>query len=182
VPFDQHSRVAENCEVDSVGHALVRRRRPACQWACHAPVHSLGQTVGGFLTHHGVDGFLANAEDVHGEDVDDAEWTAFLTKWVTMPGLGGWVTTAALRETALRDLPVDGHRPPDPWDGAFILTEQGRIPDVRNLAGRLRGQVGRWHGDYVLRKATDTHDKAPAGTRRPSHDLIPEPPEPYGWA
>lgn len=117
------------------------------------------QTVGGLLAHHGVTGFLDNAEDVHGEDVDDAEWTAFLTKWATMPDLDGWVTTAALRESAMRDLPVDGHRPPDPWDGAFILNEQGRLPDVRNLAARLRGQVGRWHGDYVLRKAKDSHDK-----------------------
>lgn len=117
------------------------------------------QTVGGFLAHHGIGGFLANADDIRSEDVDDAEWTAFLTKWAAMPGLGEWVTTAALRESAMRDLPVDGQRPPDPWDGAFILNEQGRIPDVRNLAGRLRGQVGRWHGDYVLRKATDSHDK-----------------------
>jgi hypothetical protein len=76
-----------------------------------------------------------------------------------MPDLDEWVATAALRESAKRDLAVDGHRPPDPWDGAFILNEQGRLPDVRARAARLRGQVGRWHGDYVLRKATDSHDK-----------------------
>ncbi len=148
-----------------LGHLLVLVMHWCAAGAPRAAGHVMrqftpwAQTVGGFLAHHGVEGFLTNAEDVHGDDVDDTEWTAFLTKWSDMPGLDGWITTAALRESAMREPPVDGHRSPDPWDGAFILNEQGRIPDVRSLAGKLRGQIGRWHGEFVLRKVTDPHDK-----------------------
>ncbi len=40
----------------------------------------------------------------------------------------------------------------DRWDGLFITTSSGRLPNPIHLGRMLTGQTGRWRGDYVVRK------------------------------
>ncbi|WP_412753073.1 hypothetical protein [Krasilnikovia sp. M28-CT-15] len=39
----------------------------------------------------------------------------------------------------------------DAWDGQFITTHNGRLPNPLALGRLLTGQIGRWRGPYVLR-------------------------------
>lgn len=114
------------------------------------------QGTGGFLAHHGIAGFLANAEEARADDADDAEWRAFFSTWHREFGTDR-VTSAALRKSAEIDhsFNSDGH---DRWNGTFVTNEQGRKPGAKQLGAILRGQVGRFHGTYVLRKEIRKHD------------------------
>jgi hypothetical protein len=110
------------------------------------------EAVGGFLAHHGIKGFLANAGNARGIDAEEATWTAFLAKWHRLHD-GKWFTTNELR--------LDAETPPgqfDQWEGLFLL-DRGRIPNVVSLGRLLAGQVGRWRGSYVLRGEQDRHTK-----------------------
>jgi len=115
------------------------------------------QGVGGFLAHHRIEDFLANAEDARQEDADDGEWAVFLAAWHERFGLER-KKAAEVRKSAEPDY-ADGAGALDPWDGMFISNDRGRTPNPKQLAMLLRGQVGRFHGDYVLRKAIDAHTK-----------------------
>ncbi|WP_322754091.1 hypothetical protein [Frankia sp. Cas3] len=114
------------------------------------------QAAGGFVTHHGLPGFLANATDVREMDDAAAMWQAFLSRWEQKFGAQP-ITSAMLRASFERD--PDGS---DPWEGTIpdTLLDGRHIPSVIALGKRLRGQVGRWFGSYVLREATtDSHNK-----------------------
>lgn len=115
------------------------------------------EAVGGFLDHHGIKGFLGNVEDARGIDEEDAMWTAFLARWHQLQpelNLSEWVTTHELRLAA--DTP---HPEPDPWNGLFLTDERGRLPSEISLGKRLTGQIGRYHGSFVLRSKYDSHSK-----------------------
>ena len=113
--------------------------------------------LGGFLAHHQVDGFLTNQADIVDIDEDETRWRAFLTCWHTRHG-DKHLTAADLRRDAEPDrIGLDEH---DPWDGTFITTHTGRLPNTMSLGRLLTGQIGRWRGDYVIRDW-------PARTRRP---------------
>lgn len=113
--------------------------------------------VGGFLAHHRIDGFLANAEEARDGDEDDSDWTIFLSAWFSRFA-GERKTAVEARKSAEVDYSfgVEGR---DPWDGAFITDDRGRRPNAKALGALMRGQVGRFHGDYVLRKLVRKHDK-----------------------
>jgi len=106
------------------------------------------QALGGFLTHHQVPGFLANATEARGLDDDHTEWRTFLLRWAEMFG-DRHVTASGLRRSAEPE--VGG----DPWDGTFPVLNSGRLPTVKALGRRLTGQTGRWRGDIVLRSDID---------------------------
>ncbi|GAA2631052.1 hypothetical protein SMC26_23715 [Actinomadura fulvescens] len=108
------------------------------------------QALGGFLTHHGIDGFLANAADVRGIDEDETRWRAFLATWHSLHG-DQHMTAAELRASGEPDR--IGFDEDDRWEGQFITTHTGRPPNVLALGRLLTGQVGRWRGDYVIRSA-----------------------------
>lgn len=114
------------------------------------------QGVGGFLLHHGVTGFLGNAEEARAEDADDGEWTAFLSTWHGRFA-DQRVTASEVRKTAEVDYSF-GSAGTDPWNGAFLTNAQGRRPTPKQLGNLMRGHVGRFHGDYVLRKIKRAHD------------------------
>ncbi|MCA1229943.1 hypothetical protein [Saccharopolyspora sp. 6M] len=121
----------------------VPQMRQFTRWAQH---------LGGWLEHHGIDGFLANSEDNRALDDDGAEWRAFLLRWHQLHGdkpLG----TKTLRATA-DDLSgtSDG-----PWQGTFPTTANGKLLSTKSLGRKLTGQVGRGRGDIVLRSVYDTH-------------------------
>lgn len=119
--------------------SAVPAMRQFTKWAQH---------LGGFLEHHHVPAFLANAEDARDLDEDAADWRAFLLRWDELHGTAPR-TANELRRTADADADLD------PWDGLFPALPSGRLPSVKSLGRRLTGQVGRWRGDIVLRSVTD---------------------------
>ena len=111
------------------------------------------EAVGGFLSHHGIKGFLGNVETVRDIDDEDATWTAFLGKWLTCLGTD-WRTTRQVRLSA--DTPEFAD---DPWDGLFLTDGRGKFPNEVSLGKRLTGHIDRYHGKYVLRSTKDPHSK-----------------------
>lgn len=105
--------------------------------------------VGGFLEHHGIPGFLANAESARELDDDAAEWAAFLLRWHQLHG-----TTPLSAHTVRRSAEPD-MAGGDPWGGLFPATPAGKLLSVKSLGRKLTGQIGRWRGDLVLRSDTD---------------------------
>ncbi|RJL19580.1 hypothetical protein [Bailinhaonella thermotolerans] len=106
------------------------------------------QALGGFLAHHGIDGFLTNAADVRAIDEDESRWRAFLACWHALHGSQP-MTAAELRRSGEPDRFGDTEH--DRWDGQFITTHTGRLPNALALGRLLTGQTGRWRGDYVIR-------------------------------
>ncbi|GAA0432526.1 hypothetical protein Aca07nite_19700 [Actinoplanes capillaceus] len=106
------------------------------------------QAAAGFLAHHGITGFLTNITDVRNVDEDATRWRGFLTAWHDRHGTTP-ITAAELRRSAEPvQLGGDLH---DPWDGLFITTKNGRLPNAIVLGRMLTGQNGRWRGQYVVR-------------------------------
>ncbi|GAA0949104.1 hypothetical protein [Nonomuraea longicatena] len=106
------------------------------------------QALGGFLDHHAIPGFLANAADVRDIDEDESRWRAFLACWHTLHR-DERMTAADLRRSGTPDRVGDTEH--DPWDGAFITTATGRLPNAMALGRLLTGQIGRWRGEHVIR-------------------------------
>jgi hypothetical protein len=108
--------------------------------------------AGGFLAHHGVTGFLDNVEEVRALDEDDNDWAVFLARWFklygAMPQKAGDIRKSADPEGGFGGAPLL-----DRWEGDFITGEDGRIPNAKSLGRMLAGQVGRFHGQFVLRQA-----------------------------
>ena len=48
---------------------------------------------------------------------------------------------------------------PGPWLGKFLPTDRGQLISAKSLGKLLTGQVGRFHGPYVVRSGKDTHTK-----------------------
>lgn len=115
------------------------------------------EAVGGFLDHHGITGFLGNVADVREADDEDATWAAFLARWHSLYGTDR-LTARELRRHA-EPVFVAGVGEEDRWDGLFLTDHRGKIPNEMALARRMTGHVGRWHGSFVLRRATDPHSK-----------------------
>lgn len=111
------------------------------------------EAVGGFLEHHGIDGFLANVETVRDIDDDEADWQAFFAQWRKIHS-GNWVTSNELRKSA--DHGPDGY---DRWDGLFRTDARGHAVSVKSLGRLLTGQIGRYRGAYVLGSQTNPHSK-----------------------
>ena len=106
------------------------------------------QALGGFLAHHGIDGFLTNAAEVRGVDEDETRWRAFLSTWHSLHP-GQQMTAAELRRSGEPE--HFGGTESDRWDGQFITTHTGKLPNALSLGRLLTGQIGRWRGDYVIR-------------------------------
>jgi hypothetical protein len=110
------------------------------------------EAIGGFLEHHGVSGFLANIETVRDIDDENATWTAFLARWRKIHQ-DSWRTSREIRRSA--DVPEFGD---DRWDGLYLTDGRGKPLNEVALGRRLKGQVGRYHGSYVLRSDEDRHN------------------------
>lgn len=111
------------------------------------------EACGGLLSHHGVKGFLGNAESTRSMDSDAAMWGAFLARFHQIHG-DSWVTAAELRASA--DVPHGGL---DPWDGLFPFRYRGKLPEPIAIGRRLEGQENTWRDDHVLRVDYDRHSK-----------------------
>lgn len=116
------------------------------------------QSLGGFLAHHQIGGFLANAADIRTIDDDETRWRAFLATWHDRHA-DRQMTAADLRKDAEPEhAGGDLH---DRWDGQFITTHSGKLPNHISLGRLLTGQIGRWRGSYVIRSSMN-----PRGDRR----------------
>ncbi|HZM82918.1 MAG TPA: hypothetical protein VFC19_44955 [Candidatus Limnocylindrales bacterium] len=125
--------------------------------AARNPNHSMrqftpwAQAMGGFLGWHSIGGFLTNAEDVRGIDEDETRWRSFLACWHDRHGSKP-MTAADLRRDGEPDYAAGQQF--DAWDGQFITTHTGRLPNPLSLGRLLAGQTGRWRGNYVIRSGT----------------------------
>ncbi|MBM7079115.1 hypothetical protein [Micromonospora humida] len=116
------------------------------------------QHLGGFLAHHDIDGFLTNAADVRGIDEDEQRWGTFLACWHDRHHDKPFTAADLRRDAEPMHLGSDEH---DPWDGQFITTPTGRLPNPLQLGRMLTGQAGRWRGNHVIR--TGTHERGNRG-------------------
>ncbi|WP_223165697.1 hypothetical protein [Lentzea indica] len=110
--------------------------------------------AGGFLAHHGVDGFLDNLAEMREADDENTAWTAFLARWHELHG------DTELRARVLchsAEPELKGGQLVDRWDGTFLTDERDRIPSSKSMGKLLTGHIGRWHGPHVLRSK---HDKS----------------------
>jgi len=114
---------------------------------------SWAQAVGGFCEHHGLPGFLDNADQL--AEVDEAEeiWTRFYAKWHELFG-DNWVGSTQVRKSA--DIGTDGT---DRWDGAFLTDARGGPVNAVSLGRLLGGQIGHYRGGHVLHVDRDPHTK-----------------------
>ncbi|WP_240687260.1 hypothetical protein [Amycolatopsis suaedae] len=112
--------------------------------------------LGGFLEHHGIAGFLANAEANRSLDDDNAEWRSFLLTWHDV--YGDRHMTAKELVVSAADASAPGAT--DVWAGTFPTNAVGRPLSPKSLGHRLAGRVDRWHGDIVLRSVHDEHRNA----------------------
>ena len=120
------------------------------------------QGVGGFLTHHGVTGFLTNASVVRGMDEEDTKWAVFLARWLDRLGPTAARVADVLANAEITRDPMTG-RDVDPWDGEFITDKAGRRPRTPQKLGlMLAGQADRYHGNppLVLRRVIDGHNSS----------------------
>jgi hypothetical protein len=117
------------------------------------------EALAGLLAHHDIDGFLANREEIREIDEDAATWAAFLRRWHDQFPAGTWTTAVELRQQADPVATGPGQPVVDPWLGTFPTDARGNLPSAKSLGRMLRGQVGRWRGEHVLRARRDTHTK-----------------------
>jgi hypothetical protein len=110
--------------------------------------------AGGFLAHHGIDGFLDNVAEMREADDENTTWTAFLAKWYELYGKNE-LRARALCHSA--EPTETGGKLVDHWDGTFLTDDRDRIPNSKSLGKLLTGHIGRWHGDHVLRSRHDKH-------------------------
>lgn len=103
--------------------------------------------VGGFLAHHGINGFLGNVETTRTLDDEDAMWAIFLDRWWSF-FKGDEKTTGEVRQHAEIQI-IEGEKD-DPWGGDFVCTDEGKRPSTFQLGRLLTSQVGRFHGQFVL--------------------------------
>lgn len=130
------------------------------------------QLVGGFLDHHGVVGFLGNAEAGRELDESAAEWRTFMLHWRTIFA-DRPVTAKELRASAEPDVGAD------PWAGTFPTTAGGKLLTVKSIGRLLSGQLDRWRDDVVLRSVHDSHDRMRRyWVQHAEHDTHPDPPPP----
>jgi hypothetical protein len=130
------------------------------------------QHLGGFLTHHGIPGFLTNHTDNAVQDADANEWAQFFWAWHNI------FNTRPVRARDLRASADPEPGRPDPWQGTFPTTPAGRPLTVKSLGRLLTGQVGRWRGNIVLRSAIDSHTKSQTYWVQPAPDDNPTPQTP----
>lgn len=114
--------------------------------------------TGGFLAHHGIDGFLGNLAEVRAADEENAEWVTFLAKWHALNGTAHrgvrHIRLSAELEFAKNGSGIDR------WEGAFLTDDSGKMPSGKSLGRLLTAHIGRWHGDYVLRSELDKASNA----------------------
>lgn len=114
------------------------------------------KAMGGFLTFHGVPGFLANKAEMATADDEETSTAAFLAKWYER-FRSERQRASGLVSSAHGD--VIGTTWHDPWDGAFPTRPDGKSFTDKGLARFLGARRGRIFGGLVLVGDYDDHKK-----------------------
>lgn len=117
------------------------------RWAC---------AMGGFLAHHGLDGFLTNKAELEAQDDEASSWAAFLATWYTKFGGAPKVASDVLASAQTVPGFTFGD---DPWNGTFVTRANGTLPTAKGLGMMLGSRRGRFFGDLVLHGDYDTKRK-----------------------
>ena len=106
------------------------------------------RTLGGILAFHQIDGFLANRDEVIGQDEDDAEMAAF---YHALKGKYGQSISFTARQI-LQDAAVDGQ-----LADALPSTLDGGRHTTKSLGKLLGSHEGKWYGKpkLALRRRKD---------------------------
>lgn len=113
--------------------------------------------LGGLLNFHGIDGFLANRDEIDTRDEDTEVWSAFLASWYTRYGdVEQRVTT--LRADAEASYYAGGA---SGWSDAFPRSSRDDKPvAAKTLSAMLQERNGRFYGEFRLHGRWDRHRKA----------------------
>lgn len=112
------------------------------------------QNVGGLLDHHGIPGFLDNADEADEADEEAYGWNQFLSAWHARHG-DEWLTTSQLI-ASYRNSQFDVMSGAvDPWNGAFPIRDNGQPFTPHALGARLRHIAGRPFNGWVLGRKVD---------------------------
>jgi hypothetical protein len=118
--------------------------------------------AGGFLAHHGIEGFLGNLDEIRKNDAEDLRWAASLFRWEEILGSGPCGLKSVMSSAAI--VRTDDGQFHDPWDGDFFNDDKGQRPHSQSLERILTGHIERWHGiqpDRIrLQRAYNSHRKA----------------------
>lgn len=117
------------------------------RWAC---------AMGGFLSFHGLPGFLTNRDELEAQDDEATSWAAFLATWFAK--FGSTPKTATDILASAQSVPGFNFGD-DPWNGTFITRANGTLPTAKGLGMMLGSRRGRFFGDLVLHGARDTKRK-----------------------
>jgi len=98
------------------------------------------QTLGGILAFHKVDGFLANRDEVVGQDDEAAEMTAFLGMLKSRYGSTGR-TAKQILDDAATDRPLENALPSTLDGGKYTPKSLGKL---------MSGHRGKWYGKPKL--------------------------------
>lgn len=109
---------------------------------------SWARNAGGFLDHHGVHGFLGNADALSDVDDEMTAWLAFCHEWHSQFGTDWKTPTEVARSTQTMFDPMGGSVF-DPWQGHYLVDSHGRPVSAVGLGKRLGGKVGRIFGGDV---------------------------------
>jgi hypothetical protein len=102
-----------------------------------------GSVMSGLLSELRFHGFLSNTSRVAEEDVEAAEWEAFLMRWYEINGN---------RELKTNELHASIVTDTNHWGDAIILDRNGEPLNRHALAIAIGRRVGRWCGQYRVLK------------------------------
>ncbi len=112
--------------------------------------------MGGFLKHHGVEGFLANANELRLADQEDIDWQAFAHQWHELFG-DAWTRPGDVAASALQTFGAPVH---PRWAGCYLSNKRGDPMGAVWLGRALQTKVGRYFGEtYLLESEWDGHSK-----------------------
>lgn len=113
------------------------------------------QTLGGLLSHHGIEGFLDNIADVDDSDDEAYEWAQFFAAWHGRHA-GEWMTTAQLLASYKSTQFEVMSGAVDPWGGAFPVKENGQMYTTHALGAKFKHVQDRPFQGWVLRRWVNT--------------------------
>lgn len=108
--------------------------------------------IGGILAHHGVQGFLANREEIRVFDEDYSEWSAFLGMLHSRYGSRSFLVRDILNDAAADRALAD----------VMPSTTEGGAWTAKTLGKALAHHAGSWYDGMSIRSVEDKH----AGSRR----------------
>jgi hypothetical protein len=108
--------------------------------------------VGGVLGHAGVDGFLANLDDLYTQiDDEEVQWEAFLRTWHVVYGDRAVTTADIAADLRGEDGRLRASLPPDLAE-SLADDGKGRTTFSKRLGQALRKRVDAVFGDLRLRR------------------------------